>query len=400
MANTVFFSWQSDTPTREGRNFVERALRTAVDTIAKDAAVEEAVRDGLEVDKDTKGVPGCPPIFDTILAKIDSAAIFVPDLTFVARSAGGRLTPNPNVLIEYGWALKSLGYCRIIPVMNEAHGSPTNETMPFDMAHLRFPITYHLRDGASETERQAAREQLANELEGALRAVFDSKEYKATLPQPPAPLSFKRREPLNGRARFRSAGKPLGADNVYLLDGAALWLRLMPAHHQDRTWLISTLVDQAKGLAFLPLTSLGPGSIGLVKATDGCGYYPCTGDEKIPAISFVFETGETWAVKVFSPYATQIPFEERKFIRSLETCTDLLQRLGASGPFTWVAGIEGVDGWQLFSERFNGTLGTSMANVIEVEGMHRDGQRPEDSLRPFFDKVYDQCGAPVNLLSR
>ena len=62
MKNTVFFSWQSDRPTKEGRNLIEKALKVAVSRIANDASVVEAVREGLEVDKDTKGVPRHPPL--------------------------------------------------------------------------------------------------------------------------------------------------------------------------------------------------------------------------------------------------------------------------------------------------------------------------------------------------
>jgi Molybdopterin-binding domain of aldehyde dehydrogenase len=49
---------------------------------------------------------------ETIFRKIDKAAAFVPDLTLVSERRDGRPTPNPNVLIEYGWALKSLGHGR------------------------------------------------------------------------------------------------------------------------------------------------------------------------------------------------------------------------------------------------------------------------------------------------
>jgi hypothetical protein len=70
--------------------------------------VEEAVREGLTLDKDTRGVPGSPPLFDTILKKIEGATVFVPDLTFVGTRSNGEPTPNPNVLIEYGCALRHL----------------------------------------------------------------------------------------------------------------------------------------------------------------------------------------------------------------------------------------------------------------------------------------------------
>ena len=72
MTASVFFSWQSDTATREGRNFVRRALDQAVAKIATDVEVDQAVREGLAVDSDTQGVSGSPPITETILRKIDA----------------------------------------------------------------------------------------------------------------------------------------------------------------------------------------------------------------------------------------------------------------------------------------------------------------------------------------
>jgi hypothetical protein len=133
MPSTIFFSWQADTKTRSGRNFIERALTRAASRISEDTEVEEAVREGLTVDRDTMGVAGSPPIVETIFRKIDQAAVFVPDLTFTGKRLDGRPTPNPNVLVEYGWALKSLGYGRIVPVMNIAHGDPIADAMPFNM---------------------------------------------------------------------------------------------------------------------------------------------------------------------------------------------------------------------------------------------------------------------------
>src|ERR1700733_4240157 len=113
MPITVFFSWQADTPTIEGRNLIERALARAVLRIGQDTTVEEAVRE-LVIDRDTMGVAGSPPIVETIFRKIDGAAVFLPDLTFIGKRLDNRPTPNPNVLIEYGWALKSLGHGRIV----------------------------------------------------------------------------------------------------------------------------------------------------------------------------------------------------------------------------------------------------------------------------------------------
>lgn len=81
-------SWQSDRATREGRNTIEKALEAAAKCISEDFTVEESSRE-LRVDKDTKDVPGLPPIFHTILEKIDRATVFVPDFTFVSRRPNG-----------------------------------------------------------------------------------------------------------------------------------------------------------------------------------------------------------------------------------------------------------------------------------------------------------------------
>ena len=154
----IFFSWQADTPTKSGRNLVERALERALAAVASDAEIDEPVRDA-QIDKDTKGEPGSPPIVDTIFRKIDSAVVFVADLTFVGTRLDKRLTPNPNVLIEYGWALKSLSNSRIVSVMNVAHGRPTDSNMPFNLRHLRHPIQYDCPDDADEDTRKKARDQ-------------------------------------------------------------------------------------------------------------------------------------------------------------------------------------------------------------------------------------------------
>jgi hypothetical protein len=91
-----------------------------------------------------------------------------------------------NVLVEYGWALKSLGHGRIVPVMNTAYGRPTAEDMPFDLRHLRNPIQYE----CSEDDRAGLgkiREQLARDLEAALRTVLESDDFKSSLPKPSSP---------------------------------------------------------------------------------------------------------------------------------------------------------------------------------------------------------------------
>jgi hypothetical protein len=407
MRNTVFFSWQADRSTKEGRNLIQRALETAVDKIAQDISIEEAVREGLAVDKDTKGVPGSPPIFETILSKIDRAAVFVPDLTFVGVRAGGELTPNPNVLIEYGWALKSLGHLQIIAVMNAVYGAPSRESMPFDLAHHRFPITYNLPDGAADATRKRQQEQLAEQLETALRTVLESEEFKARLPKTPGPPPFKYKVPMNGRARFRPPGEPIGVKRdpmaaftgshpgaVYLSEGAAVWLRLAPTSEITRLPKIAELENAMNLLILLPLCEAGA-SPGFVRGGDGFGVHHGVGDEPSPSVVYAFTTGEIWAIStVFLGFVQdRIWLEESRFTKSLELCATFLDQLGVSGPYRWNVGMEGVQGRFLsLTDAFNRKGGPCMVDVIEKEGMYKLRDSASEALEPFFEAVFEQCG--------
>jgi hypothetical protein len=173
MGATVFFSWQADTPTGIGRNFLRKALEDACAAIASDAAVSDADRD-LIVDSDTQGVAGHPPIVETIFKKIDGARVFVADMTLVAKRPDGGASPNPNVLIEYGWALKSLTHQQIICVMNAAYGEPSSEALPFDLRHMRWPFRYELAETVTTEVRAEQRKKLTRHLTDAIRACLGS----------------------------------------------------------------------------------------------------------------------------------------------------------------------------------------------------------------------------------
>ena len=228
-------------------------MERAAGQISVDATVEDAIRDQIEIDRDTKGVPGSPPIVETIFRKIDNAAVFVPDLTFVGARPDGRPTPNPNVLIEYGWALKSLTHARIVPVMNTAFGEPNEVSMPFDMRHLRHPVCYHCPENADEETRRRIRAELAREFESRLRTIFNSRDFGIIQPVPP-PVPFVPREPRNGLGKFRLPGEPLGVSEagltrggkpVKLSVGPAVWLRVMPKTDPGKEWLVTDLKKAA-----------------------------------------------------------------------------------------------------------------------------------------------------------
>ena len=173
MPSTIFYSWQSDLPNKTNRSFIEDALEKAIANLNKDVAVYEAERgDGIRLDKDTQDLPGSPAIVQAIFDKISTAKVFVPDVTFVGKSEDGKPIPNPNVLIEYGWALREPGHSRIISVMNTAYGEPSAETLPFDMRHLRWPIQYRLAASAAAEERAKVKQELTKRLTDQLQAML------------------------------------------------------------------------------------------------------------------------------------------------------------------------------------------------------------------------------------
>jgi hypothetical protein len=165
MADTVFYSWQSDLPNPTNRGFIQTGLEAATKTLREDGSVQVVP----VVDRDTAGVPGSPDISSTIFGKIDQALVFVCDVSIINHGIKEerRLTPNPNVLIELGYALKSLGAHRIIMVLNTAFGAV--ERLPFDL-RLKRVLTYNASQG--DAERSPERKKLQGALEYCLREIM------------------------------------------------------------------------------------------------------------------------------------------------------------------------------------------------------------------------------------
>lgn len=123
---TVFYSWQSDV--NATRRFLQNFLNQLPKKLSDIALVE--------VERDTKGLAGSPDIIDSIYEKIDQANLFIADITLINSQTTGRKTPNPNVLIELGYAIHALGWNKIILLFNKDCGKV--EELPFDINHRRI----------------------------------------------------------------------------------------------------------------------------------------------------------------------------------------------------------------------------------------------------------------------
>ncbi len=179
---TVFYAWQSDLHEKSNRYLIRDAAQSAVRELGR---VEESPRVDevpfatttyiAKLDHDTKGVSGMADIPGTIFRKVEECGVFLADVTFVNSTGGGKPLPNSNVVLELGYAARSIGWDRIVCVMNEAYGSAGD--LIFDLRHRRWPITYTLKD-PSEEERRKVRDTLASRLREAIQAVQGS-EYLA-----------------------------------------------------------------------------------------------------------------------------------------------------------------------------------------------------------------------------
>jgi hypothetical protein len=165
----VFWAWQSDVEQSVCRHFIKSALETAIQELSGDFDLDERP----EIDHDTKNEIGMPDIVDSILQKIDAASAFVADLTTVARTEADKATANPNVLIELGYAKKSLGPATLVAVAN-SHWYQGPGDLPFDLRNRRGPITYNLAPGASTEEKHSVKKALVGALKNALKPILQN----------------------------------------------------------------------------------------------------------------------------------------------------------------------------------------------------------------------------------
>ena len=163
---------------RWNRYFIRDAAKIALEHVSESGSLDDAPR----LESDTRNIAGTPEIAATIFGKIDVCGAFICDVSFVGatRSSANstKPLPNPNVLLELGYAAARIGWERIICVMNTAYGSP--EDLPFDLRHRRWPVTYQLREEDSSEAKKAQFGTLAARIETALKVALQA-EHAATI---------------------------------------------------------------------------------------------------------------------------------------------------------------------------------------------------------------------------
>jgi hypothetical protein len=164
----IFYSWQSDHPGKTNRYFLHSCLKSAKNDF--DSNANNAL--SLYIDESTRDKPGAPHIPDTILKKIAASDILVADLTTINTNPSGsdRPTPNPNVLIELGFAVGRLGWDRMILVFNSEFGKFPND-LPFDIDRRRV-IPYSISETDDTTIRKKEMQRLSNRIKEGINAII------------------------------------------------------------------------------------------------------------------------------------------------------------------------------------------------------------------------------------
>lgn len=411
MAYTIFYSWQSDISPKLNRNFIEVALKKAIKKTGSDITVQEALRDArIELDKDTKDIPGMPPIVDTILSKISSCGIFIPDLTFVGKTDNDRYSPNPNVLIEYGWALREVSHSRIVPVMNTAFGEPSWDSLPFDMRHLRHPIRYNITDETSHEDRKKIKIELTNKLARAIELIITSKlipsenkdifsGYKATS----KPSTF-----LMPGEKFLDEGRfHLKGANQSLPDNQHLFLRLIPSAPGLDLKTSKQAIDIAQSGGLRPLSGDPTGhSYGRNKY----GSYVCYREnDEIQNLTQLFKNGELWGIDAYAIDKDRLmkranvnfgflpaSYIEKVFHITLNNYLKFVKdALEINPPLKLLAGASDVEGYRI-AGRFGGFQEFN-GNVVEEHLIYEsiiENYEKEAAiiLKPFFEYIWEEGG--------
>jgi len=167
----VFYSWQSDLDKKANNFFIKDCLEKAIKELKKDDSITVIPR----LDKDTKDASGSPKIRETILSKINASQIFIADITIINNSLlnkllRNRLTPNPNVLFELGYALYRLSWDRIILLNNSAFSKIAD--MPFDLQQNRISQYYF----NGRNKRNIAQKKLIDLLKISIKTIIDNYE--------------------------------------------------------------------------------------------------------------------------------------------------------------------------------------------------------------------------------
>lgn len=294
----VFWSWQDDSPGKTNRHFIKAALEAAVTALAGEYELEDADRPAL--DHDTKGVSGAAEIVPVLMDKIANSAVFVADVTPVAKTADGKALPNANVMIELGWSLNKPGWQRQIYVLNKAGGHEPAD-LPFDIRGRRV-LCYTLTETADGKARESVRKALIGDLTAAIRINLDQHLEDEAAARPIPGILAKADEPSlwEGADQGFSHQDSFSETHwtpVKIPPAPRAYLRVIPGGWKTEAPDVSTIGRLDHGIALNAPSDQSSGDFGVTK--EGYVRYWISSEPDAPReskdLTMYFEdTGEFW----------------------------------------------------------------------------------------------------------
>jgi len=345
----IFWSWQSDHEGKISRFFIRDCFNEAIKNISDELELETHERP--ELDHDVKGVDGPAVIIDSITSKIDSSDHFIADITPIARTENGKAVPNPNVMIELGYALATMEVNEITLIAN-THFYKGPDDLPFDLKGRTGVRTYDLKPSATAKEIKRAKKIQTKRLERILkRAVESSLPASITVGgKPPeeytdsSTFCYSPLKPIEGISPISKKRMSIRASI-----GSCSVLRILPTKWPDNvTW--SQLNPDQDGVSLF--SQMGNSADYLRTENGYITYEPKTKFDRIDgdllALTVVIKaTGEIWHLN-FSAISLEGKNLQKKLsglrvLRSwnqtLINAEALYEKVNAKGPFKIVTGI-------------------------------------------------------------
>lgn len=190
----VFFAWQSDSPVKTNRGVIRAALNAAA------SAIETSTPGRIvRIDEATRGMLGAENVPRSIMEKIETAAVFVGDVTTITPlgdRVSSRPCPNPNVTFEVGYAAAHLGWRRLILLTNTVIAA--HRELPFDFDRQR------VNGFTAETGSSGEIKRLEELLTVAIQAIIDGDPPRREEERQADPAAIRRGRDLDAVRRMLS----------------------------------------------------------------------------------------------------------------------------------------------------------------------------------------------------
>jgi hypothetical protein len=412
----VFYSWQSDTPDRVGRNFLRDALKEAITHLKLAATLEEAERSAPASQPEEEQAAGSPGQLKEILKKIGAAAALVADVTPIGQTLKGieransgpvRKFADSDVAFETGYAVHALGDRKVILVMNAHYG--WHEDLPLNLRSLGSALTFTLVPNASRPEIESERKKFVSRLVLALSQSLNAS---------PIANGTAGHAPRANRAAYYRAGEiiarsgksgPAEISYSYASD-MLCYLRLTPLPALERPLslaMLSKVVNRAPLLSREPEGGLtGKNDYGAIAFEPASP--PSRGPGNLASSTQLFITGELWSVGgsliatergerpewIKLPFLSSVIFERVYYDHLRQLTAFALEQLTLSAPWEVECGIAGSKGLHLWLASQD-TLGPIVQpDVIVRRTMKSASEAEMDSiLLEFFSLLHAAAGS-------